>query len=82
MAIMNLKWVGWIPLVANLRNMVPPPNEYHDKIENVALYAHHRNMFTPPRMFCTNIRIELSISKICVQFNILDSILIFCQTFG
>ena len=41
-----------------------PPNvwhEYQDRIENVAFYAHHRNMFTPPRMFCTNIRIELSI---------------------
>ena len=61
-----------------------PPNvwhEYQDRIENVAFYAHHRNMFTPPRMFCTNIRIELSISKICVQFNILDSILIFLPKF-
>ena len=38
-----------------------PPNvwhEYQDRIENVAFYAHHRNMFTPPKMFCTNIRIE------------------------
>ena len=57
-----------------------PPNVWHkyqDRIENVAFYANHRNMLTPPRMFCTNIRIELSISKMYVQFNILDSILIF-----
>ena len=46
-----------------------PPNvwhEYQDRIENVAFYAHHRNMFTPPRMFCTNIRIEWMFGFSCV----------------
>ena len=46
-----------------------PPNVWHkyqDRIENVAFYAHHRNMFTPPRMFCTNIRIEWMFGFSCV----------------
>ena len=46
-----------------------PPNvwhEYQDRIENVAFYAHHRNMFTPPRMFCTNFRIEWIFGFSCV----------------
>ena len=46
-----------------------PPNVWHkyqDRIENVAFYAHHRNMFTPPRMFCTNIRIEWIFGLSCV----------------
>ena len=41
-------------------------HEYQDRIENVAFYAHHRNMFTPPRMFCTNIRIEWMFGFSCV----------------
>ena len=46
-----------------------PPNVWHkyqDRIENYAFYAHHRNMFTPPRMFCTNIRIEWIFGFSCV----------------
>ena len=46
-----------------------PPNvwhKYHNRIENFAFYAHHINMFTPPRMFCTKIRIEWMFGFSCV----------------